>query len=69
MEYFPCGDLTNHVTEALAEGDARVISHQLAEALNFMHDKKFTHRDLKPSVRQHSIRVFDALTVSGRIFL
>ena len=50
MEYFPNGDLADCVRSALPEQDVQIISHQLIEALQFMHQKKFTHRDLKPSV-------------------
>ena len=50
MEYFPHGDLDNCVTTALPEPEVQLITHQLVEALEIMHRKKFTHRDLKPSV-------------------
>ena len=50
MEYFPNGDLCNCVSTALAEEEVRIIAHQLTEALESMHQRKFTHRDLKPSV-------------------
>ena len=50
MEYFPNGDLLDCVTTALPEPEVQIISHQLIEALQLMHQKKFTHRDLKPSV-------------------
>ena len=50
MEYFPNGDLLDCVTKALPEPEVQIISYQLIEALHLMHQKKFTHRDLKPSV-------------------
>ena len=53
MEYFPDGDLYDCVKTPLPEREVQVIAHQLAEALFSMHQKKFTHRDLKPSVSSH----------------
>jgi len=50
MEYFEFGDLGQCVTEPLPEVEAQSIVFQVAEALEFMHEKHFTHRDLKPSV-------------------
>ena len=52
MEYFPLGTLDKFIGEDLQEEDARVISAQLLEGLKIMHDEGFTHRDLKPQVRQ-----------------
>jgi serine/threonine protein kinase len=50
MEYFPCGTLDKHIDNKLKERDARVISSQILEGLNIMHEEGFTHRDLKPQV-------------------
>ncbi|KAI4140989.1 MAG: hypothetical protein L6R39_005558 [Caloplaca ligustica] len=49
MEYFPHGDLDACISTPLPEKEVQSISHQLIEALDFMHRKKFTHRDLKPN--------------------
>lgn len=51
MEYLEYGDLEQCVSTALREPEARAIVAQVTEALEFMHRKSFTHRDLKPSVR------------------
>lgn len=51
MEYFEFGDLGQCVTAPLPEVESQRILFQVAEALEFMHEKHFTHRDLKPSVR------------------
>ena len=50
MEYAPHGDLEECVKENLPEPEVRTIAMQLVEALTLMHQKNFTHRDLKPSV-------------------
>lgn len=51
MEFFPHGDLYECVKAPMEEEEVQIISHQVLEALAFMHQKKFTHRDVKPSVR------------------
>jgi serine/threonine protein kinase len=49
MEYFPYGDLSMYKGE-IEENNAKIISRQLLEGLQIMHEKGFTHRDLKPQV-------------------
>jgi serine/threonine protein kinase len=49
MDYFPQGDLGMYKGD-IKEKDAKVISQQLLEGLMIMHEKGFTHRDLKPQV-------------------
>jgi serine/threonine protein kinase len=49
MEYFPQGDLGMYKGD-IEENDAKIISQQLLEGLQIMHEKGFTHRDLKPQV-------------------
>jgi serine/threonine protein kinase len=51
MEYFPLGDLSKHILGGFEEHDLKDISLQLLEGLKLMHLKGFTHRDLKPQVR------------------
>jgi hypothetical protein len=62
MEHFPLGTLENFISEELKEEDARVISAQLLEGLKIMHEEGFTHRDLKPQVRQLLQRISHTLS-------
>ncbi|KAH8650031.1 kinase-like domain-containing protein [Xylariales sp. PMI_506] len=51
MEFIPYGDLQNkdHVQRLHhAESEVAVIITQLSQALQYMHQKSFVHRDLKP---------------------
>jgi calcium/calmodulin-dependent protein kinase I len=50
MEYLKLGDLQQYLNTPLYEIEACEITKQLLEGLVFMHDNKFAHRDLKPSV-------------------
>jgi serine/threonine protein kinase len=49
MEYFPHGDLQDHLSEPLPESDVQQITSQILEGLSHMHENGFAHRDLKPS--------------------
>ncbi|MCJ1404811.1 hypothetical protein MMC11_008037 [Xylographa trunciseda] len=49
MEYLELGDLQHRVLGPMPENDSKSIIFQLAEGLNFMHQKHFTPRDLKPA--------------------
>lgn len=51
MEYHEKGDLQRYLTRRFPETEARTITSQLLEALCYMHDNGFAHRDLKPGVR------------------
>jgi serine/threonine protein kinase len=51
MEYLPDGDLQKYLRSPLPEIEGQHIISQILEGLNFMHDKGFAHRDLKPAVR------------------
>jgi serine/threonine protein kinase len=52
MEFFPHGDLQEHLSKAsiMPEAEVQQIAFQVLEGLQFMHDNGFAHRDLKPSV-------------------
>jgi serine/threonine protein kinase len=55
MEYLSEGDLHKYLLDMppLAEQEAGEIVFQLLEGLSFMHDNRFSHRDLKPQVSAH----------------
>jgi serine/threonine protein kinase len=50
MEYAQQGDLNDCVKEPLPEPEAKVIAQQIVEALEILHQRRWAHRDLKPSV-------------------
>jgi serine/threonine protein kinase len=50
MEYLGLGDLEGYLQNPLSHIEARQITKQLLEGLEFMHNSDFAHRDLKPSV-------------------
>ena len=50
MEYAQYGDLSNCVKEPLPEHEGRIIAQQIVEALEILHQRRWAHRDLKPSV-------------------
>lgn len=51
MEYYEMGDLQRYLTKPLPEPEARRITFQVLEGLEFMHENGFVHRDIKPGVR------------------
>jgi serine/threonine protein kinase len=51
MEYLPHGDLESFIEKGIPEGEIKLITIQLLEGLAIMHENSFTHRDLKPAVR------------------
>ena len=55
MQFYELGDLDACVKNPLPEDEARQISSQVTRAIRFMHDQDFTHRDIKPSVREKSV--------------
>jgi serine/threonine protein kinase len=50
MEYVPCGDLQGYLlkNKILRETEAKLMSRQVLDALQYLHAKKITHRDIKP---------------------
>lgn len=50
MEYVPCGDLQDYLVKHsfLPEASAKLMTVQILDALAYLHQKKITHRDIKP---------------------
>lgn len=50
MEFVPCGDLQQHLTEhgPLTEKTGKSVAAQVFDALDYLHAKNITHRDIKP---------------------
>lgn len=57
MEYLEFGDLQQCVSAPVAEHEARMITFQVVEGLKTMHERGFTHRDLKPAVNPYRYHV------------
>ena len=50
--------MQRYIEKALPEEEGQLIAIQILEALDFMHERNFTHRDLKPAVRASHIREY-----------
>ncbi|KAI1339629.1 hypothetical protein F5Y15DRAFT_383287 [Xylariaceae sp. FL0016] len=50
MEYIPGGDLGRYISDngPIDEHHVQIIAKQLVDALGYLHDKRITHRDVKP---------------------
>lgn len=50
MEYVPCGELSTWIVakKKLPEHLAKTLSRQTMHALDYLHRKNVTHRDIKP---------------------
>jgi serine/threonine protein kinase len=51
MEYMHLGDLQRYLSQPLPEAEAVVIVRQVIEAVSYMHENGFVHRDIKAQVR------------------
>ena len=73
MEYFPNGDLQRYIGSPLPENETQTIVSQILEGLDYMHQNKFTHRDLKPAVSVLSSsscqRIFSFTRISQNILV
>ena len=70
MEYFPYGDLEDHISPGITEDGVKVICTQLLDGLRLMHRIGFTHRDLKPQVSLSLNLYFEAfLTIHDAEYL
>lgn len=63
MEYVPYGDLQGHLHtyRYLTEAQGRTVAQQVMSALDYLHSKQITHRDIKPD--NILIAELDPLTV------
>lgn len=63
MEYVPGGELSAYLNQChhLAEEQVKTISRQILHALQYLHRRKITHRDIKPD--NILIQSFDPLCV------
>jgi serine/threonine protein kinase len=52
MEYLPHSDLSSFIERGIPEEEIKFITIQILEGLVIMHENSFTHRDLKPAVRE-----------------
>lgn len=53
MDFFEHGDLHKYMRKngTIPETEAASITAQVAQALQYMHDEDYIHRDIKPPVR------------------
>lgn len=59
MEFFPFGDLDQHLDSRIDEDAASQIARQILVGLAIMHKYSVTHRDIKPKARLlNSIRFY-----------
>jgi hypothetical protein len=54
MEYLGNGDLSVYASTGLQEVEIKEITIDVLEGLKAMHKEGFTHRDIKPQVRDSS---------------
>lgn len=49
MEYLPGGTLKDRLARGVERGDALALVLKIAEALDYVHDQGYVHRDVKPA--------------------
>ena len=50
MEYMELGDLGHYIRDKWDERDTAIVAHQLLCGLQYLHQNRITHKDLKPAV-------------------
>ncbi|KAJ3456463.1 hypothetical protein MRS44_016486 [Fusarium solani] len=63
MEYLPLGDLQSYLNNPLPESEARTITEQTLQGIDFMHRSKIAHRDLKPKACQPYLKQSDSTSL------
>jgi serine/threonine protein kinase len=59
MDYHELGSLDQYLGQpSLPESEAKIITEQVLKALEYMHELKLMHRDLKPAVCPSSLKIF-----------
>jgi serine/threonine protein kinase len=71
MEYATAGDLQRYIDRRFSEREVILITSQVLDGLQYMHEEGFAHRDLKPAVRNCSLqrRVLDFCSPSPQEYL
>lgn len=63
MEFIQHGNLQQHVEKGvLSDPEAASVTAQVAQALEYMHEKHFIHRDIKPMVNHAHLPFYIGLS-------